>query len=67
MYWNRFDICEAWYLYASSYHKGQNSYLYKKLSQLVRVGFRPTKVGRLELTDNGSEIYQSLADRKVGQ
>lgn len=38
---DRVEICAAYYLVASRYHSGQSSKGYRKLSQAVRVGFRP--------------------------
>jgi hypothetical protein len=65
---DRFDICEAWYLYAADYHGGQSSKLYAKLSQLNRIGFRPSPILSLDsLTENGQEIYQNLVDTKIYQ
>jgi hypothetical protein len=39
---DRFDVCSAYYIVASRYHSGQWSKGYRKLSQLVRMGFRPS-------------------------
>lgn len=38
---DRFLICAAYYLVASRWHGGQASKGYRKLSQAVRMGFRP--------------------------
>jgi hypothetical protein len=40
--WNRFDICEAWYLFASDWHEGQGSDGYAAFGRLDRLGFRPS-------------------------
>jgi hypothetical protein len=40
-YWSRFDICEAWYVYAMDYHKGQWSIEYEIFGRLDRIHFRP--------------------------
>ena len=37
----RFEVVAAYYLVASRYHSGQWSKGYRKLSQCVRLGFRP--------------------------
>ena len=62
--WNRFDICEAWFLYASHFHSGQWSALYKVLGRLERMQFKPAPTLALEsLTDNGRAIYVALVKR----
>lgn len=49
---DRFEIVAAYYLIAADYHSGQASKGYRKLSQCVRLGFRPGwAFGR----DKGSE------------
>jgi hypothetical protein len=40
--WNRFDICEAYYLFASTWHEGQGSETYGVFGRLDRIGFRPS-------------------------
>lgn len=67
MYWNRFDICEAWFLYASHYHSGQSSCLYEKFAQLDRIGFSPSPLLTLESLNNPEranvkEIYLALVE-----
>ncbi len=37
--WNRYDICEAWYLYARQYHGGQFTPLYAVLGRIHNLGF----------------------------
>ncbi len=37
--WNRFDICEACYLFASEWHEGQGSATYAMFGRLDRLGF----------------------------
>ena len=34
MYFDRFDICEAYYCYASDYHEGQFSKIYEIFGRL---------------------------------
>lgn len=62
MYWDRFDICEAWYVFASLWHGGKGSWLYAKLGQLDRLGFKPGIMlrGRSNLSENGQAIYDGL-------
>ena len=61
MYWDRFDICEAYYLYCADYHSGQWSKEYAALGTLDRIDFRPGANLRLSgLPDNGKAIYTAL-------
>jgi len=63
-YFDRFDICEAWYLYASHCHSGQGSSLYAKFSQLHRIGFNPGPMLSIgSLTENGLAIYANLVHK----
>ena len=61
-YFNKFDICEAWYLYAVHSHNGQWSKEYKILGRLINMNFRPSPMlaARCDLTVNGAEIYDNL-------
>ena len=63
--WDRFDICQAYWLYAANHHGGQNSALYGKLTQLARIRFYwPTAKTEAEsLTPNGRMIYDNLIAR----
>jgi len=62
MYFDRWDIVEAYYAFASDYHAGQRSPEYAIFGRLYRMGYRPPVggVGYLQLTDNGKDIYNSL-------
>ena len=61
MNWDRFDICEAWWLYARDYHEGQGSQSFEILGRLHRLGFRPSRDFEVEnLTQNGLDIYERL-------
>ena len=64
MYWNRFDICEAWWLFLSEYHEGLDSDLYGRLGRLTGF-FRPRRSlsGFQNLTENGLAIYERLVSR----
>jgi len=65
MQFDRFDICEAYWLYASHYHSGQWSRLYAVMGRLHEMQFKPAMGLSFEtLTENGQEIYQSLENRK---
>ena len=59
--WNRFDICEAWYLFACNWHEGQGSATYAIFGRLERMRFRPSPMlstGRL--SSNGRLILAGL-------
>ena len=59
--WNRFDICEAWYLFACDWHEGQNSDTYAIFSRLDRVGFRPSPIlSTRSLSPNGRLMLAGL-------
>ena len=60
--WNRFDICEAWYVFAMLWHGGQFTDDYEIFGRLERMGFkpRPSLSDESDLTDNGRWIYQDL-------
>lgn len=63
MYWNRFDIVEAWYLALCHCHGGQWSPEYVRLCRLSRV-FTPSPfldVGNLSA--NGRAIYDAACER----
>lgn len=61
MYYDRYDICEAWWLYLSTYHAGMGSSLYARLSRLQRA-FSPRQSlhNESDLTPNGQAIYLNL-------
>ncbi len=63
--WDRFDICEAWYVFASEYHGGQWSPEYRILGRLARIGFRPSPMlSRRNLSRNAHRILASLVLRQ---
>lgn len=65
MYFDKFDICEAYWMYASLYHEGQNSEIYGIFGRLHRIGFRPPpSISEDSLTENGKEILAGLIERK---
>lgn len=65
--WDRFDICEAYYLYYSSYHSGMFSDEYMKLSKLLSY-FTPSPLLTLESAcENVKEIYGNLVARLQGK
>ena len=59
MYFDRFDIVEAYYLFFVDYHEGQASEKYERLCKIQ--GYY-SRVERYEsLTENGREIYDRLS------
>jgi len=62
MYWDRWDIVIAHYVFCAHHHGGQNSELYRKLSRISRY-FDP---GRMSLDllgeeyENARVIYNDL-------
>ena len=61
MEFDRFDICEAYYLFLSFYHEGQWSDKYKRLCKLLKY-FKPSDLLRDEenLSENGRAIFWEL-------
>lgn len=63
VYFDRFDICEAWYLALCHCHGGQWSKEYARLCKMQSY-FRPSPLLSVEsLTDNGKEIYKNACAR----
>ena len=64
MYFDRFDICEAHYLFAMLWHDGMWGSIYAKFAQFERIKFRPSPMlsGPEDLTENGREIYEQLLE-----
>ena len=62
---DRFDICEAWWVYAAEWHEGKHSAIYAVFGQLARIGFKPSPMldGYEDLTENGQDIYDELVER----
>ena len=59
--WDRVDICEAWYLFASDWHEGQGSATYGIFARLNRLGFRPSPMlSTGSLSSNGRLILATL-------
>ncbi len=59
--WNRFDICEAWYLFASAWHEGQGSDTYAIFGRLDRMRFRPSPMlSTRSLSPNGRVMLAGL-------
>lgn len=59
---DKFDVCEAYYVFAMLHHGGQFSTEYEVFSRLDRIGFRPRPSlnDECDLSENGLGIYQRL-------
>ena len=68
MYFDRFDICEAHFMFAMLWHRGMNCPIYWKFAQLHRVGYRPSPLlsDPRDLTENAREIYRQLVVAHCG-
>ena len=62
MYFDRFDICAAHWLFATLYHGGQGCPIYRKLGQLENLRFRPSPLWSdpRDLEQNAREIFRQL-------
>ena len=65
MYFDRFDICDAYCAFAVDYHGGQWSPEYAILGRLQRMGYRWRLFGGSydDLTENGKAIYDNLVSK----
>lgn len=64
MFFDRFDIAEAYYLFLAHYHEGQASEKYRRLSRMTNY-FKPSPLLSVEkLSENGREIYEALVERE---
>lgn len=59
MYFDRYDIVEAWYLALSHCHNGQASREYARLCRIRKYFYPSPLLCVLTLTENGSEIYRN--------
>ena len=65
MYWDKFDIVEAYYLYFCHYHEGQGSLKYQRLSKMGNYFKpRPSLKDFWDLSDNSQEIYLALEAKR---
>lgn len=59
-YFDRFDICEAYWLLAAMYHNGKGSALYQVFARLRRIDFNPRpNLDYDRLSANGKAIYDA--------
>lgn len=66
MHFDRFDICNAYYLFAILYHEGQSSKTYEIFGRLDRMGYNPSPLLSFDpimLNDNEREIFDNLIKR----
>jgi hypothetical protein len=67
MYFDRFDIAEAYWCYFADWHGGQASEEYRRLSGMRRY-FRPRPgLSYDTLTENGRDIYDAVVAREQGR
>jgi hypothetical protein len=58
---DRFDVCEAYYIFATEFHGGQCSEEYAYFERLEMIGFRPSPLlCRESLSENGRRILAKL-------
>ena len=61
MYFDRFDVCEAYYLFACEWHGGAASPEYRIFGRLHDLGFKPSPLlSKRSLTENGRAILAGL-------
>jgi hypothetical protein len=64
MFFDRFDVVQAYYLFFCHYHEGQASDKYRRLSRMTRY-FKPSPLLSVEtLTENGRDIYEALVQKE---
>ena len=64
--WNRFDICDAYYLIGRDYHGGQWSKEYAILGRLYKLGYKPKQdMKKSDLSKNALHIYYSYIEREL--
>ena len=59
MYWNRFDILEAWYLALSHCHGGMGSEEYERLCRIQSYYTPSMLLDEETLSENGQVIYEA--------
>jgi len=66
MYYDRFDIVEAYLIFYTNYHGGQTSREYKRLSK-IKTYYKPPQGWGYRYEDlrrNGKEIYKELVQER---
>lgn len=67
MYFDRWDIITAYYLFCSDYHSGLWSVEYKRLCKIGKYFTPGPMFGPESLTDNALEIYKQLEQKELKQ
>lgn len=67
MYFDRFDIVEAYYCFFVDYHEGMYSQKYRRLSRVLGY-YKPSPLfkGYESLSDNAKAIYDNLVEVNNG-
>lgn len=64
LYFDRFDICDAYYLFASDWHSGMSSPEYRIFTRLHKLGYKPGANLSLNTSnENVKSIYGGLVRR----
>jgi hypothetical protein len=65
---DRFDVAEAYYVFASEWHEGKSSHTYAIFGRLEKMRFKPRRsLSSDTLSENGRRILASLIRRKLGR
>ena len=63
---DRFDVCEAYYVFAMDYHDGVWSPVYGIFGRLAKLQFQPSPMLREEsLSENGQRILADLVAKQA--
>lgn len=66
MYFDRFDILSAYWLFGSLYHGGQFTKEYRYMGRAQACGFKPGPIfSKRSLTDNGRDIFNGLVENYI--
>lgn len=61
MYFNRFDIADAYYLFAGEWHRGMGSAEYRIFGRLHNIGYKAApNLSKKSLSENGRVILANL-------
>jgi len=64
MYFDRIDVCSAWFLFLEQYHEGQGSDRYARLCRLTEY-FKPSPLLTYEtMGDNAQAIFHALISKE---
>jgi len=62
---DRYDVCDAYYLYAALYHGGQWTLDYEIFGRLHAIGYKPNRTLSVEtLGSNARLIFDELVAKK---